>query len=382
MPRSILTRLLAALTVPAVSPAAETGDSQVLFRGGEGGYHTYRIPALITARNGAVIAFAEGRKAGSGDAGNIDVVFRRSEDDGRTWGPVQVLWDDGPNTCGNPCPVVDANSGRILLLLTWNAGSDTEADILKGKSEHGRRPYLSHSDDDGRTWSAPVDISTQADRPEWGWYATGPGRGIQLTTGPHRGRIVIPANHSRDNGVYDSHALFSDDGGRTWTISQSIGTGSNESTVAELSDGTLYFNTRMQTHGRGFRGVTRSRDGGATWEPLQDEPALPDPVCQASLFRLTPADQPGGDNGVLLFLNPAGPGRTRLTLRSSPDDGKTWPFSAELTSGPAAYSAITGLSGGRIGVLYECGGRSPYETLVFQALTPPGPDSPDRPQSR
>jgi sialidase-1 len=340
----------------------------LVFANGSDGYHTYRIPALITAANGDILAFAEARKSGGGDSGDIDLVLRRSSDGGKTWGALQVVWDDSANTCGNPCPVLDEKTGTLHLLLTWNSGTEHEGAIRAGKAPIGRRPYYSKSTDHGMTWAAPTDISAQADRPEWGWYATGPGRGIQLSRGPHAGRFVIPANHSRDGGTYDAHALISDDFGKTWSISASLGNGANESAVAELSDGAVLFNTRMQTHGRGFRAVSRSTDGGGKWTPLADDTALPCPRCEGSMLRWSFAGSAGGKS-IILFCNPAGPGRSNITLRASLDEGATWAHSRLLYAdkGPG-YTALTRLAGETVGVLHETIGGVAVQRIPISEL--------------
>ena len=153
---------------------------------GQGGYHTYRIPSLIVTTKGTVLAFCEGRKQSASDAGDIDLLLRRSRDGGKTWSAPQVVWDDGPNTCGNPCPVIDAKTGTIWLLLTHNLGSDSESKIVDGTSKGTRTVWVTRSDDDGATWARPVEITSTVKRPDWTWYATGPGVGISLeerTTG-------------------------------------------------------------------------------------------------------------------------------------------------------------------------------------------------------
>src|SRR6185503_10805284 len=160
--------------------AGEGPEESPLFVAGEGGYHTYRIPSLITCssktgRLGTVLAFCEGRKNGSGDTGDIDLLVRRSLDGGRTWLAPQVVWDDGENTCGNPCPVVERESGVIWLLLTGNLRGDTEEKIVEEKSRGTRTVWVARSADEGASWSRPIDITAQVKRPEWTWYATGPG---------------------------------------------------------------------------------------------------------------------------------------------------------------------------------------------------------------
>jgi len=228
-------------------------DRIALFERGKGDYKNYRIPSLIVSKKGTLLVFCEGREAG--DAGDIDLLLRRSEDGGRTWGEKQVVWSEGRNTCGNPCPVVDQDTGRIWLMTTWNLGADHERQIITWKSKDVRRPYVCYSDDDGKTWSTPVDISKTARRHDWRWYATGPGNGIQIRNGRYKGRLIIPANHSytetrddvfreAENYGYGSHVVYSDDHGKSWKLSESITPGCNESTIAELSDSRLMMNMR------------------------------------------------------------------------------------------------------------------------------------------
>src|SRR5262249_53960976 len=154
------------------------------------GYHTYRIPSLIVSPKGTVLAFCEGRKNSGSDAGDIDLVLKRSTDGGKTWQPMQVVWDDGPNTCGNPCPVVDRQPGTIWLAMTHNLGSDTEKQIIERTAKGTRTVWITKSADDGATWSKPIEITAAVKKPDWTWFATGPGVAIQTA----KGRLVIPCD--------------------------------------------------------------------------------------------------------------------------------------------------------------------------------------------
>jgi len=147
---------LAAVTVYGAPPPAETDA----FVSGEGGYHTYRIPSVIVTKQWTLLAFCEGWKNSRSDTGDIDLLLRRSSDGGKTWSKAQVVWDDGPNTCGNPCPVVDRDTGVVWLLLTWNSGKVHERGIPPGFGEDSRRVFVTHSKDDGATWAKPVNCST------------------------------------------------------------------------------------------------------------------------------------------------------------------------------------------------------------------------------
>jgi len=155
-----------ALSLFALPAAAAEPVQAAVFTSGQEGYHTFRIPSVIVAPKGSVLAFCEGRKAGRGDAGDIDLVLKRSGDGGKTWGPLQVVWDDADNTCGNPCPVVDARTGTIWLLLTHNLGSDTEAKIINGTSKGSRTVWVTKSTDDGATWTKPIEITKDVKKPE------------------------------------------------------------------------------------------------------------------------------------------------------------------------------------------------------------------------
>ncbi|MBI1354567.1 MAG: exo-alpha-sialidase [Acidobacteria bacterium] len=363
------------LAAPAVALAADPMASPV-YVSGRDGYHTYRIPALIVSKNGTALAFAEGRKSGRGDSGDIDMLVKRSADGGRTWSAHTVVWDDGLNTCGNACPVVDQRTGRIVLLMTWNRGEDHGGDLHKGTAQGTRRVFVATSDDDGRTWSKPREITAETKAADWWWYATGPGVGIQLERGPHKGRLVIPANHSSAANGYGAHTIYSDDGGETWKRSNAIQPACNESQVAELADGTLMMNMRSQSptnqERTGYRSIAFSRDGGATWSAPEFDAHLGDPAVQASLLRFSWSED-GGDR--LVFSNPSPPiqpargERIDMTVRASPDGGKSWPWARQIHHGPSGYSSLTRLPDGSIGILFEGGEKSYSEALLFESFS-------------
>ena len=350
-----------------LNAAARDGlELSPVYQAGKDGYHTYRIPAIVVTTNNTVLAFCEGRKKGRGDSGDIDLLVKRSTDGGATWGAQQLIWSDSTNTCGNPCPVVDRETGVIWLLITWNDASDKEGDIGRQKSRDTRRVFVSHSSDDGRTWSQPAEITISVKKPDWGWYATGPGNGIQLTRGTNAGRLVIPCNHNRLSGKdqlgSQSHVIFSDDHGKTWQLGGSEEDKTNESAITELSDGSLLHNMRSY-HKKNRRAVATSKDGGMTWSPVRLDNALVEPVCQASILRCTWPDN--GERSRILFANPASTKRENLTVRVSYDEGQTWPVSKGLFSGPAAYSCLVILPDKSVACLFECGKTNCYETITL-----------------
>jgi sialidase-1 len=348
----------------------------IVWRQSDSGYELYRIPSLIVTQKGTVLAFCEGRQ-GQEDSGDIDLVVKRSSDNGKTWSEQSVVWSDGGNTCGNPCPVIDQTTGRIILMMTWNLGSEDESDIIKHNIDDTRRPHLCYSDDDGLTWSEPVDLTETCKNPDWGWYATGPGIAIQLKSEKYKNRIVIPANHSyttnkkeeqvTDGGYgYGSHVLLSDDSGANWRMSSAITPGCNESQVVELRDGRLIMNMRSYNR-MGCRAISYSQDGGETWSDIKHALQLADEVCQASFIEYGTY----AGKKMYLFSNPGNPvDRYFMTIKTSFDYCETWSNDKLIFAGPSAYSCMTVLPDGNIGLLFEGGKNYRYESLVFVSIHP------------
>lgn len=346
--------VIAMVALPAaIQPliAAEPRVSQSnIYVSGQNGYHTYRIPALVVSKRGAILAFCEGRKNGAGDHGNIDLLLKRSTDSGRSWSEQQIVYEEGGDeqkiTIGNPCPVVDRETGTVWVTFCRN----------------NRQVLVSRSDDDGQSWSPPRDITDDVKKPDWGWYATGPGNGICLRKGGHPGRLLIPCDHAstwppRQDGFYYSHVFYSDDHGESWRLGGNAGRYNNECAVAELADGTVMLNARAWDDHR-VRGTAISHDGGMSWSEMSWNRDLPDSQCQASLVRLHDASD------QLLFSNPADQNkRVNMTVRLSLDGGKTWPIAQHLYRGPSAYSSLATTNDGKILCLYEGGSQSPYEWL-------------------
>ena len=285
-------------TDPALRPIT-------LFREGEGGYHNYRIPAVIRTSRNTILAFCEGRQNAHGpsnDSGEINLLVRRSTDGGNTFDPPRVVWADGQNTCGNPCPVVDRSTGKIWLLATHNLGEDTERQITLGTAHGTRTVWVSSSSDDGVTWMPFREITGDVKKPDW------------------------------------------------------------------ASGGRLLLNMRNMTPPRGEtghlnRGIALSDDGGATFGPARFDPTLIEPRCQGSILRYCWPEQ---GKSRIFFCNPASTRRREaLTVRLSYDEAATWPVSKVIVAGPAGYSSLVALGDGSIGLLYEAGVKNPYERIDF-----------------
>ncbi len=331
---------------------------QTLFTSGTHAYHTFRIPALAVTRTGRILAFAEGRIHSPSDAGEIELVLRTSDDNGESWSDLRVIVREANMTCGNPCPVVDQDTGTIWLWLSKNRADGGENLITQGLAP--RTVWLCHSDDNGATWSTPVDMTAQVKRDNWTWYATGPGHGIQLRSG----RLLVPCDHmvgihfDRGRDPYHSHVLYSDDHGQSWHIGGIVRDGTNECEVVELPNGDVMINCRNYVGGQ-RRAVALSRDGGLTFGEFFWDETLIEPVCQASILGLSVPEP------ALVFANPASTARENMTVRLSTDNGITWPHRQVLYSGPAAYSDLALAPDGTLLCLYEQGVAGCYETLTL-----------------
>ncbi|KUN31730.1 laminin G [Streptomyces corchorusii] len=358
------------------SPAFE---QQVLFKAAQDpGYACFRIPAVVRTADGALLAFAEGRVLNCGDAADIDIVLKRSTDGGRTWGPLQVVNEGAGDTHGNPAPVVDRVTGRVWLAQTYNTGRTDSAGC---SVPCDRTPHLQYSDDGGRTWSPPRDLSPEILPADWNsWYATGPVHGIQLTRGRHAGRLVFGVNTETWDGsrVTANHAalIVSDDHGGHWRIGATdtwpvAADGTfrqkpSELTLAERGDGSVLVSGREQDGtDLGHRTQAVSRDGGGSFTaPFRDLPDLYTPQVQGSLLQL-------GDR--LLLACPGDPDRRRtMMIRSSYDGGRTWDGvdrGTVVTTDWSGYSDLVRVDSGTIGLLYEGGAVDARDEIRFARFT-------------
>jgi len=327
----------------------------------------YRIPALVVTNKGTLLAFVEARASGF-DWGHIRLVVRRSEDHGKTWSSeIDTTGGKFPNSkIGNPVPIVDRDTDRIFLI-----GHSCPAGHVHSGNQ---QIFMVHSDDDGKTWSDARMIPMGQWLPNgFNWMLSGPGHGIQLARGKHKGRLIAPCY-----GHGTGYVVYSDDHGDTWTVgANSPGGLYNEAVCVELADGDIMLNTRSPGGGdsrRPNRGMAVLTNGGAKYKDGTSRfiPELPCPSCQGGTARLTPPQD--GKPGVILYAGPGlSTGRVRGTLFASYDDGKTWPYKIDIYQGPYGYSDIAVLPGGKIACLFELN----KQDLLFTIFDAPPTNPPN-----
>lgn len=360
--------LLILTTFASLLRAADAPVFSDVFVAGKDGYAVYRIPSVVTAKDGTVLVFAEGR-VNLRDHAENDIVLKRSSDGGATWGALQVVADDGSNALNNPCAVTLRESGRVLLVYQR---------YLKGFDEHKAEPgydgdrvcrsFIVTSDDAGKTWSKPREITRGVKREALVTSnCSGPGVGIELQHGPHAGRVIIPFNQG-PFGQWKVYAAYSDDHGETWKYGDVAADGSkgmgNEVQMVERADGSLLLNARSERGSR-RRKAAASTDGGQTWTALTEIPELNEPQCCGSIFRMRLAD----GKSCLAYSGPdSEKARVNGTLWISTDEGATWATKRALMQGPFAYSCLTQTGAGRAGIVFETGVKGPYEKIAFGRL--------------
>ncbi|NEC08827.1 sialidase family protein [Streptomyces sp. SID7909] len=349
-------------TAQAASPAPGTLTSQDLTVDGVGSPH-YRIPALTTTDQGTLLAAYDARPTLGDLPSNIGIVLRRSTDGGTTWQAQQVVRKDAaPKGYGDPSLLVDRVTGRIFLfyaagvnqgfLGSATGNDETDPDVLQAD--------YSYSDDDGLTWTHRR-ITKQIKNPAWGGMFAASGEGIQLRNGAHKGRL-IQQYAIRDNGADYAVSAYSDDHGETWHMGTPVGPGGDENKTVELNDGRVMLNNRSAP----YRTVAYSSDGGVTYTPFVQDTQLPDPANNGSIMRYAP-DAAASDpqSSWLLFSNTEATSRKNLTVKMSCDNGRTWPIRKVVDPGAAAYSTLTRLPDGRLGLLYE---RGNYEHITYSSF--------------
>lgn len=387
--------LLPLLPLVFLWASAHSVEKVDLFEAGQDGYSLYRIPGIVVTGSGTVLAYCEARKSQSGDWGPIDVLMRRSTDGGKTWLPrqkivhieghlpinplaaAQNLDKPGDNTVNNPVAIADHESGAVHFLYCL---------------EYMRCFYM-RSDDEGATWTDPVEITKTFEdfRSDYDWkvLATGPSHGIQLTHGSKKGRLVVPVWLSTGTGGHAHRpsvaaTIYSDDHGQTWKRGEVAVPDTpefvfpNETVVVQLENGNVMLNSRSESK-RHRRLVTISPDGATNWSEPRFDPQLLEPICMAGIVRVR--------EGVIAFSNPhnlsragrpAAPGTVRerrnVSIKLSDNEGKTWIANRTLEAGFSGYSDLAALPDGTILCFYERGstdGKSNYRTgrLTVARLT-------------
>lgn len=338
-----------------------------VFENGEGGYKCFRIPTIIRSHSGALLAFAEGRQNTCQDNADVDIVLKRSLNEGKTWGPLELVQEDGPHTCGYPTALVDQQSGKIMLVFVGSHGNDHHTAIYQQTSIDTRRIYLSYSEDDGKTWAKRIEITQQVKKPHWTYYGLGYTSAIQLKHPSHQNRVVIPAYHGEAGGDSNYvHLLYSDDFGQHWKIGADIEQGGiNETEIVELDDGRILLSIRNDFPQLDYRQSAISSDGGKTIDAQYFDDELYGPMCQASILKRKRSTKPS----QLFFVNPDSKvSREFLSLRQSDDQGETWKTIELIHRGYAAYSDLIELPENQIACLYECGKTWPYEGIAFKSI--------------
>lgn len=375
------------------------GTTQVLWKNKgyvypTGRIHNFRIPGLVRTRS-RLLAFCEAREetgTTNKDGGDIDLIYRISTDEGRTWSPSRVLFDDEDNTCGNACPVW-TESGRLVVFCCWARTGTTEASFRSRyfTFEEAQR-YHNHvvsfySDDEGETWNGPFKCFTEgrnSDETQYKWtgfFKAGPGHAIQLKTGEHKGRLIVGCDHkyerfggvpvaadSEDENYYGSHIAYSDDEGLTWhllELDEELHYG-NECVPVELSDGGIYLDMRSTGAYKKTRAGSFSRDGGITWSRYAVVPERIDPGCQGSVANY---NTDGVPSSVILATSNNSTVREKLSIRASLDDCATWKSEVyEITAAKSGYSDIVVFPDGSVGILYENGPKHYNEQISFRRI--------------
>ena len=349
--------MMTALGSPVFALRAATPSTRVdLFHQGDDGVNTYRIPAFIETSKGTLMAVADARHDSARDLpAKISLVLRISRDHGRTWSRAVTIRQVPEGGVGDASLLLDRRTGRV-----WCFHSYGPPGIGFGTAKPGARTgpttfqfHAMFTDNEGATWSEPRDLTPQVKDPSWQAMFATSGTHIQTSAG----RYLVPMVVRDAQGVVSSRNAYTDDAGKTWSIGAAIGPGTDESKCVELSGGVILQNMRNGP----TRAIALSNDGGVTFGPVAHDSALIDPVCNAGITRYLHKSR-----DLLLFTNAASSKRENLTLKVSPDQGKTWTTDRILHEGPAAYSTVLALRDGSVAVMYECGETSPYARIRFE----------------
>lgn len=365
--------LLAALVLGSggCAGAPEEPVSTLLFAPGDGGSKYYRIPALVTADDGSLVAVADRRLESMGDLPNkIDLVARRSTDGGRTWSSVIPIAEHrGDCGYGDAALVSDARSGELLCIFAsgrglWESTPEAPIDI-----------NVCRSGDFGQTWSAPECITPQlwgaacANPLSRGWYGAfaASGRALQLRDGTLL--FVVAARTGHEAPPLVNYVCMSEDGGRSWRLLPTpVDMNGDEAKLVERADGSWLMSIRNPAKGR--RKYALSADRGATWSEPQRWEDMPSPACNGDIVRYTLCVEGARRNRMLHSIPLDSVERRNVSVLLSYDEGRTWPVRRSVWSGDAGYSSLTVLPDGDIGLLTEVGNWERGFEIYFTRLTP------------
>ena len=356
--RILYTLLIAllALTSCSSNDTLKNPEQTILFQMGEAGSNYYRIPALVKAADGALVAIADKRGDALGDLPNIiTIVSKRSTDGGKTWSEMSIVAQgDTVNKCGYGDAVVIADElkGNLVAVFSGNNG------LWHSNESNLSRTYSSISKDNGNSWEPVTDITDQVYGRVYGTGTryglfTGSGSGIQLKHGNHAGRLMLviaARNDASWGGTMSNYAIYSDDGGQTWQASKNAAcTNGDEAKVVELPDGKILMSIRNRA--KGHRLFSTSTDGGETWSEPQLNTTILDPACNGDIIAYTHKGK-----HLLLHSLPASPTtRENVTVYVSEDNGATWTPKRRIFEGYSAYSSMQVLDDGTIGIIVEEG---------------------------
>lgn len=344
-------------------------------RGGDDGVAAFRIPGLVTTNAGTLLGVYDARYNSSVDLQeHVDIGLSRSTNGGKTWEKMRIPMTfgqyeglpTGQNGVGDPSILVDKQTGTIWIVAAWTHGMGNRRawfNSLPGMTIHETAQLMMvRSDDDGKTWSAPINVTSQVKDPTWRFLLQGPGRGISMNDGT----LVFPTQYIDPQGLPHAGIMCSKDHGSTWTISAPARDNTTEAQVAEVTPGVLMLN--MRDNRGGSRAVSITSDYGKTWtEHPSNRSALQEPVCMASLIKVEAKDNILAKD-LLLFSNPnTTKDRKNMTIKASFDGGLTWKESNQLLLDEDygwGYSCLTMIDKETVGILYE----SSVAHMTFQAL--------------
>lgn len=337
-------------------------ERYTVFNAGDDDVNTYRIPSLVVANDGSIIVFGEARRVSWRDKSRTDVVVKRSTDNGKTWSDMTDITKGDTGAYMDPTPLVDKTTGKIYLFCNFWPSDD--------HSGKGNRSILVTSEDNGKTWSEPQDVTDILLTPDLWSMGFGPGKGYQIEEGKYKGRLIMPMRLATpENPRGFDITLYSDDHGATWTRGNAA-EANNEFQIAQATPEILIYNARHANERR----VALSLDGGMSWTQERTDTILPGVShgCQASVY---------GDGDKLYFCGIDGipmtddfDERARLALYRSHDGGATWPESKVLYEPAAGYACIDELPDGRLAIIFEGG-----DTPGFTRKSVPGTEPPQRP---